>query len=264
MRACFVVTVAVSLTLFGCSSSSGSSSGGDTAIGDPPDEAGTLADGARIDTATTGDTAGTDAATTTDTSTGIDAGPPIPFCVAVCTTAVDCAAGSAAFDVDNYACDKGTCRYVGCKSDDECRSSFASSQYVCRSVSGSTTPTCVHDCTTASDCAVASGGGAYDADNWSCESKSCKYLGCNTDAECTSSFPGAYVCRVLSVPGLDPLPTATKNCVKACSTVADCNTPSPAFDADNYVCESGACRYTGCRTDEECKSTFSKPGYACR
>jgi hypothetical protein len=248
---------------FGCSSSSGSSSTDDagdldSAI-DPGADSATPSDGAPGT-----DTTGSDGATS-DTSTTPDAGPPIPFCIATCSAPSDCATASAAFDGDNYACDTGTCRYIGCKSDDECRSSFASALYACRSVSGSTTPTCVHVCSAPADCTVASGGTAYDADNWSCESKSCKYLGCNTDDECRSSFGGgSYVCRTISVPGLDPLPTALKNCVKSCSTPTDCSTTSAAFDADNYACESGACRYKGCNSDAECKASFSKSNYACK
>lgn len=61
---------------------------------------------------------------------------PIPTaernCVRRCTTASDCGTDGGAFGDDNYACDGGACRYVGCSDDAECRTSFASDAYVCR------------------------------------------------------------------------------------------------------------------------------------
>lgn len=38
----------------------------------------------------------------------------------------------------------------------------------------------------------------------------------------------------------------------------------PAFDADNYECSGGVCRYLGCNADGECAATFSDARYVCR
>ena len=115
-------------------------------------------------------------------------------------------------------------------------------------------PFCRQTCSTASDCVVASAGAAFDADNYACESGTCAYKGCNDDAECESTFKSTnYVCRAQD--GL-------KSCVKRCAAAADCATPSAAYDADNYACEAGGCRYKGCNTDAECASTTA--GTVCR
>jgi hypothetical protein len=43
--------------------------------------------------------------------------------------------------------------------------------------------------------------------------------------------------------------------------VADCVVAAPDYDADNYACEGGVCRYTGCTGDAECAQ---KGAYVCR
>jgi hypothetical protein len=52
--------------------------------------------------------------------------------------------------------------------------------------------------------------------------------------------------------------------VHGCQTAADCKTDSGAYDADNYACDSGKCRYLGCANDAECATTFGSPSYVCR
>ena len=127
----------------------------------------------------------------------------LSLCVQTCAVAADCAT-SAAFDADNYACDAGACRYLGCNDDAECASTFTSDRYVCRDVlppdTGLPIPTaarnCVLGCAGASDCS--SRTAAFDADNYTCVAAvgACRYTGCNTDAECASTFMSAsYVCR---------------------------------------------------------------------
>ncbi len=113
-------------------------------------------------------------------------------------------------------------------------------------------PYCQMTCSTAADCATASG--AFDADNYACEAGLCRYKGCNDDAECQAAFSSAgYVCRAQS--GL-------KTCVKRCAAPADCAVASAAFDADNYACEAGGCRYNGCNDDAECAASVA--GTVCR
>jgi hypothetical protein len=58
-----------------------------------------------------------------------------PICSTPCDTAADCTylAGNPIFDVDNYACDQGICRHLGCQSDAECAQAYAATglSYVC-------------------------------------------------------------------------------------------------------------------------------------
>lgn len=51
-------------------------------------------------------------------------------------------------------------------------------------------------------------------------------------------------------------------CWETCTTDADCphGSSPPAVDGDNYVCDGGKCRYTGCNSTEECRQT--NPLYA--
>jgi len=198
-----------------------------------------------------------------DVDGDVDGDPAMPFCQMWCSSVADCVTASAAYDADNYECDEGVCRYTGCTSDAECQESMMSSQYVCRDRDGMAL--CLQQCGVAGDCGT--GTPAYDGDNYECSGGLCEYTGCNTDGECSASFMSdAYVCRDALPPdtGL-PLPTALQNCVLACDTVADCETPSAAFDADNYECDSGGvCRYQGCNTDGECQASFSSDQYVCR
>ncbi len=59
-------------------------------------------------------------------------------------------------------------------------------------------------------------------------------------------------------------PSSIAFCQLGCTVNADCVTASAAFDADNYRCEGGACRYTGCVSDGECQSSFASDRYVCR
>jgi len=240
--------VVLSLSLFACSASTSAGPGID---GGGIDEDGAISPG---DSSSTGDSKPSGS----DTGIAADTGPSMPYCQQTCSTPSDCATASAAYDADNYACESGRCRWKGCNSDAECKSSFSSSAYVCKSQSG--LMTCVKSCTTPTDCAIASA--AYDADNWSCDASVCQYIGCLGDTECAALGAG-YICRKVSTPGIDPS-LVVPTCVKGCSKPADCATASVAYDTDNYACESGACRYIGCNSDSECQTAFMKSNYACK
>ena len=194
---------------------------------------------------------------------GVDAGPPpLPLCWIGCAADIDCDSSSPAYDRDNYRCVSGACRWQGCNADTECAATFGDARWVCRDLGG--LASCVQSCATASDCG--SGTPAFDADNYSCAAGTCRYDGCNTDTECRSTFgSSAYVCAAVTPPdtGL-PIPAADHNCVLGCSSAADCSTGSAAFDADNYACVSGSCRYEGCNDDAECRASFMSTGYVCR
>ncbi|MEQ8456321.1 MAG: hypothetical protein RLO52_15750 [Sandaracinaceae bacterium] len=197
---------------------------------------------------------------------GDDAGPPPPelrFCQLGCASVADCATASPAFDADNYACEGGACRYTGCVDDGECRATFMDDRYVCRDP-GTGTRSCVQGCASAADCGT--GTPAFDADNYACEGGLCFYTGCRTDAECEATFmSSAYGCFAVEPPATPlPVPTAERNCVRRCASPPDCDSGSPAFDADNYACEGGSCRYLGCNGDGECAASLMRSDAVCR
>ena len=166
-----------------------------------------------------------------------------PICLPACTTVADCTAGTLpAYDADNYSCDAGGCVYNGCNNDQECADS---SSGVCRPSSGQGVSYCTPTCATAADCDL--GTPAYDADNYSCDAGACVFTGCNTDQECAASNVGT-ICHDFG---------SIRSCANPCSTAADCGQGVPAFDADNYACESGICTYTGCNSDQECSASGS-------
>jgi hypothetical protein len=169
----------------------------------------------------------------------------VKACYPQCSVAADCATTVAYMDADNYSCVDSYCHYLGCNTDAECQTIGA---YVCRD-QGYGQRGCVHTCTAPADCATTA---AYmDADNYACVSGACQYLGCNSDAECQTI--GAYACRSQG--------TLTKYCVHTCTVPADCSAGVAYMDADNYACEAGLCRYTGCNSDAECQTIGA---YVCR
>lgn len=195
-------------------------------------------------------------------SDGGGSGSSTPICVLGCTSTSDCVTPSPAFDLDNYRCEDGWCHYTGCVDDDECRTTFGNPDYVCRDP-GTGQRSCLEACASAADCG--SGTAAFDGDNYRCDSGLCLYEGCNTDAECESTFGAAFGCFDIEPPSTPlPIPTADANCVRRCLSPADCTTDSGAYDFDNYSCESGACRYQGCNDDGECQTSLSSSSYVCR
>jgi hypothetical protein len=167
-----------------------------------------------------------------------DPGPPI--CLYACSTPADCDTGGGdPFTADNYECTGGGCIYTGCNSDSECQ---AIGDYVCRDF-GAGVATCVLACAAPADCDIG-GGEPFTAENYECSDGGCRYLGCTSDTECTGL--GNYVCRDLG--------GGTPHCTYACSAPADCDLGSGApYTAENYECDSGACRYIGC-TSGECET----------
>lgn len=130
-----------------------------------------------------------------------DPGTGVRSCVQACAIPADCGSGTPAFDADNYRCDGGICVYEGCRDDVECEATFGGA-YGCFTQEPPETPlpvptadrNCVRRCTTPSDCGT--DGGAFGADNYTCEGGACRYAGCNDDTECRASLSSdAYVCR---------------------------------------------------------------------
>lgn len=119
-----------------------------------------------------------------------------PSCDFLCDGNENCGFSSdpdgGALGDDNYTCDEQTCRYDGCKGDEECAISYLSfpQNYHCQPFEQGP-PRCVPTCTTADDCYLADPpGGAYGLDNWECTQGACRWLGCFSDEECDISTPG--------------------------------------------------------------------------
>src|SRR5687767_6513459 len=111
-------------------------------------------------------------------TTGDAAAPPLPVCVPSCNTPADCATGPAGtfIDADNYACESNTCRWLGCRSTQECVATYGTQTWTCESAFGAPTPTCWPTCTMPAQCAAASP--ILDADNYECSGNKCHWLGC--------------------------------------------------------------------------------------
>jgi len=169
------------------------------------------------------------------------------YCYQSCGQPGDCAQGWAPWDEDNYDCREGVCVYSGCNSDDECQSVPNMEDYLCRLVAPAEIPLCVKSCSQPGDCAQ--GWDPWDEDNYSCDDGVCVYTGCNSDDEC-QSVPSMedYLCRPTAAGGAD-------QCQPGCTTAADCDLGSAAYDADNYTCEGGLCVYSGCNSDDECQAS---------
>ncbi len=117
-------------------------------------------------------------------------GTTVPTCWPTCATVSQCAnPNSPILGADNYACDGGKCRWTGCNDTAECTAANMSSAWTCRATG--TIMSCLHTCTTPTDCATPSA--PYDADNYDCVGGVCQYTGCNTTAECMTVDPD-WVC----------------------------------------------------------------------
>jgi hypothetical protein len=109
---------------------------------------------------------------------------------------------------------------------------------------------CTYACSTPADCTFGNQG-AWDADHFECVAGGCLYLGCNSDEEC--QWGGDLVCRYTDL--------GINLCLNACSTSADCDFGTAAYDADNFACVDGACVYVGCNSTDECASVDAS--YVC-
>ena len=173
----------------------------------------------------------------------------IPVCVQSCSDVSDCVpvGADAIHDADNYQCTSGNCVYTGCNSEAECDEAYPALSYVCHATG------CLPACSTAADCAFDSPDA--DEDNYTCDNGACVYLGCLSDAECSSTYGAAYSCQ-------DPMNSKVSLCAPKCTdgTTAACipTQDSEAYGEDNYTCILEECYYTGCNNDAECGT-----GYRC-
>jgi hypothetical protein len=172
----------------------------------------------------------------------------LPACVLECTAPEACAGSEPYNDVDNWACEGGLCRGLGCHGDEEC----ASIGFVCRPNEATGVNGCRQACTAAADCVSPPGElESRDEDNWSCEDGACRYAGCHGDEECVADIGEGAGCREQS--------DGVAVCLTPCSTPAGCALPDfgLVFDADNWTCDGGFCFYQGCKSDDECTTTFA-------
>ena len=175
----------------------------------------------------------------------VDAGAPdaldLPECERLCGVAADCVQPGATpdRDADNWACERGTCRWLGCHASAECSPGDTCGNYA-------TVPTCWNACTTSADCAI--GTTIFSADNWSCGAGACTWLGCVADDECQADYGAGYHCEN---------PFGFPGCYQTCTTSAGCDA--------NAVCVQGVCLYQ-CTDAATCQATQpSGPGtYDCR
>ncbi len=183
--------------------------------------------------------------------------PPTPICVESCQTSDDCIHAGQVYSADNYECAGGKCKYLGCKTDDECFNTFGAMAGVCLAGSGSAAiPLCVKGCQTSDDCIQA--GQVFSADNYECAGGKCKWLGCNSDDECFNTFGAVSgVCLAGGGSGTTP------SCVESCQTSDDCIHAGQVFSADNYECAGGKCKWLGCDSDDECLNTFGAVSDVC-
>lgn len=108
---------------------------------------------------------------------------------------------------------------------------------------------CFEACETAATCGQ--GTGPYIPENHICENGACIYLGCSTNNQC-KELQSNWTCHAGTPP----------TCLQECASSAECGSNLPAWDADNYQCEGGACIYQGCNSDRECDalSVFTSMG----
>lgn len=115
-------------------------------------------------------------------------------CYPKCSAAADCTVASKLYDLDNYQCYQGLCRWTGCNSNDECAEAYNDPNYVCGPGSGLSYDTCVLKCSSPSDCATATP--IYSADNYECNAGRCDWIGCVSADECKQSFMAQnYTCK---------------------------------------------------------------------
>lgn len=182
--------------------------------------------------------------------------PSFPSCYRGCATATDCDQGTPLASADNFSCDDGVCAFLGCTSTQECVDAFQSSSYGCGTIPGFPFPSCFELCTTAADCGLVAEPSAWGADNFTCAGGLCAYAGCHDDAECEASGP-QYGCH--AAPG-----ALFPSCSLRCTAASDCAVTSPLYDADNYACEDGFCRWAGCNDDAECQGGLMDASAVCR
>lgn len=185
---------------------------------------------------------------------GEGGGDATPSCYPACTQAADCAVpNTTLYDANHFACTKGACVWLGCQSDADC--TYAGEGYKCGPDPSSPVPKCLASCKAVSDCAQPNDP-TKSADNFSCDGGVCHWRGCQTDEECQAAANSTNVVCDAS----KGFPQCTQTCMQA----ADCATDSKLYDANNFTCEDGLCRWLGCMSDSECQQGLMMMNAVCR
>ncbi len=118
-------------------------------------------------------------------------------------------------------------------------------------------PNCLESCSTPAECVVA-GSPLFEVDNYACDANRCRWLGCTSTSECTSTYGAGWTCSTVTG---NPLPT----CYESCGAASDCVIAGTVlYDVDNWTCDAGKCRWLGCSNTSECTTTFMDPDYSCQ
>lgn len=116
---------------------------------------------------------------------------------------------------------------------------------------------CRATCQTAVDCAQ-SGQPLQDAGHFACNAGKCEWLGCKSANECTVALQSNEV-TCDTAPG-NKVPT----CQATCQTSADCAVSGNALgSAEHFTCDAGKCRWTGCKSTNECKTALGSTKTTC-
>ncbi|MDX9723587.1 MAG: hypothetical protein RBU37_22765 [Myxococcota bacterium] len=112
-------------------------------------------------------------------------------CIPPCEEASDCVSdsGTAMRDADNFACEAGACRYLGCLSDEECEQSL-SADFACVTAPGQNVRSCLPRCESDRDCALGNTGWIQDR----CLGGVCVRAGCQDDASCQAANDERFAC----------------------------------------------------------------------
>ena len=217
----------------GTTGSGGETSGTDASTGSATGSGDTAATGTSAASTTDGATTGS----TTDSGGG-GAG----FCAPRCQSVADCLGPmpTPTPDEDNYACEAGACRYLGCKDTSECPDGGGVVSFVCAAQAADQVPVCALACTTPADCALSP---MDSPDNYECIDGGCFTKPCTEADVCTNGL----VCAPDLWIGDD---VATPGCTYPCTTVDDCS--ALASVGHPLACDGGLCVYETCGSDADC------------
>ena len=121
-------------------------------------------------------------------------------------------------------------------------------------------PACTPSCTRAADCGTP-GDPLYDSSHFTCNAGACVWQGCRAASECKAeAHGGSFACQVAAG---DTVPS----CVPACRKASDCVAPGNTIamgDASHFICNAGACQWTGCQSTAECAASLRTNKVACQ